>query len=180
MQNLGTRTLTTERLCLRKFTLDDADAMFEGWASHPEVTKNVGWKPHKNRQETYDILASWIKEYDDNYYNWAVECLDTHELIGNISVISLSEPHQNAEIGYFYGSKYWNRGYATEALKAVIKYLLEECGLHLVEAKHYSTNPASGRVMQKAGMIQEAVLKDRRYHAETDSFCDLVYYSKIR
>lgn len=45
----------------------------------------------------------------------------------------------------------------------VINYLLDECEVHIVEAKHHSTNPASGRVMEKAGMIKEAVLKDRRY-----------------
>lgn len=48
--------------------------------------------------------------------------------------------------------------------------------MHIVEAKHHSTNPASGRVMEKAGMIKDAVLKERRYDAETDSYCDLVCY----
>lgn len=65
---------------------------------------------------------------------------------------------------------------ATEALKAVIDYLLDECELHVVEEKHYSTNPASGRVMQKAGMIQEAVMVERHYEEKTNSYSDLICY----
>ena len=53
-----------------------------------------------------------------------------------------------AEVGYCFGSKYWGHGYATEALRAVIEYLLNEAGMYLVEARYISGNPASGRVMQ--------------------------------
>ena len=67
---------------------------------------------------------------------------------------------------------------ATEALKSILDYLLNTCEFHLVEAKHYSLNPASGKVMDKAGMIKEAVLKERRYDSETNTYCDLIYYFK--
>ena len=56
------------------------------------------------------------------------------------------------------------------------KFTLDECGLHVVEAKHYSSNPASGRVMQKAGMMQEAVMIERHYEEDTDSYSDLICY----
>lgn len=176
MNNLGTRRIETERLILRKFDISDAPGMFYGWASDENVTKYLSWSPHKNIEETTNIIENWINRYDANSYNWVVELKNTHELIGNISAISVSRKHQNCEIGYCYGSKYWNQGYATEALKAVIDYMLFACEMHVIEAKHHSINPASGRVMEKAGMIKEAILKERRYHAETDSYCDLVCY----
>lgn len=177
MKDLGTKTIETERLILRRFTPSDAPGMFHGWASDANVTKHLSWNPHQNIEETQTLIDHWIQRYDDYCYNWVVERKDTHELIGNISAISVSRRHHNCEIGYCYGSKYWNRGYATEALKAVINYMLDDCEMHVVEAKHHSTNPASGRVMEKAGMTKDAVLKERRYHAETDSYCDLVCYS---
>lgn len=176
MKDFGTRTIETERLILRRFTPADAEGMYLSWASDENVTKYVSWNAHKNPAETLALIQHWIREYDNNSYNWVVELKETHELIGNISAISVRRRHNNCEIGYCYGSKYWNQGYATEALTAVIDYLFNTCEMHIIEAKHHSTNPASGRVMEKAGMIQEAVLKERRYHAETDSYCDRVCY----
>lgn len=176
MNDLGTKRIETERLILRKFDISDVSEVFHGWVSDEKVTKYLSWNAHKNIQETTNIVENWINQYDSNSYNWVVELKHTHELIGNISVISISRKHQNCEIGYCYGSKHWNQGYATEALKTVIDYLLYDCEMHVVEAKHHSINPASGRVMEKAGMIKEAVLKERRYHPEMDSYCDLVCY----
>lgn len=177
MKDLGTKTLETDRLILRKFTFSDAEGMFHGWASDEKTTQYLSWSPHRNIEETQDLIVNWIGRYDDNCYNWVVELKNTHTLIGNISAISVSKRHHNCEIGYCYGSQYWNQGYATEALKAVIHYMLYDCEMHLVEAKHISLNPASGKVMENAGMIKDAVLRDRRYHAPTDTYCDLVCYS---
>lgn len=177
MKDIGTKTIETKRLILRRFTVSDVDGMYDGWASDEKVTKYVSWKAHRDKNETQAIIISWIHEYERNSYNWAVELKENQELIGNISAISVKRRHNNCEIGYCYGSKYWNQGYATEALKAVIDYMLDKCEMHVVEAKHHSTNPASGRVMEKAGMTKEAVLKERRYNKETNSYCDLVCYS---
>lgn len=180
MNDLGTRRLETDRLILRKFKITDAPEVFYSWTSDGNVTKYLSWSPHKDIEETTNIIENWINRYDSNIYNWVVELKNTHELIGNISAISVSRKHHNCEIGYCYGSKYWNQGYATEALKAVINYMLYDCEMHIVEAKHHSINPASGRVMEKAGMIKEAVLKERRYHAITNSYCDLICYSRSK
>lgn len=177
MQDLGTNRLETKRLILRRFELSDAQEVYNTWTSDPKVSRYVSWSPHKNVSETQALIQSWIERYDNNAYNWVVELKDSHTLIGNISAISVSRTHHNCEIGYCYGWKYWGEGYATEALCAVIDYLLQDCDFHLVEAKHQGTNPASGRVMEKAGMQKEAVLKERRYDARTDSYTDLVCYS---
>jgi ribosomal-protein-alanine N-acetyltransferase len=150
--------------------------MYSGWASDENVTKYVSWDAHRNKDETLKIITGWVKAYENNSYNWVVEIKETHELIGSISAISVSRKHHNCEIGYCYGSKYWNQGFATEALKAVINYMLNDCEMHVVEAKHYSTNPPSGRVMEKSGMIKEAVLKERRYNECINSYGDLVCY----
>lgn len=179
LNDIGTKTIETNRLLLRKFQISDAEQMFHNWTSDEKVSRYVSWSKHENIDETIGIVSGWIDAYKRNSYNWAVEWKETHELIGNISAISISRKHHNCEIGYCYGSKYWNNGFATEALKAVINYLKNECNFHVVEAKHYSTNPASGKVMQKAGMQKEAVLKDRWFDEETGQYCDLIcYYTK--
>ena len=81
------------------------------------------------------------------------------------------------ELGYCYGSKYWNKGYATEALQIVIKYLRETAKVEKISACHLSINPASGKVMKKGGMIYDATLKEYRIDKNTNKRVDLVYYS---
>lgn len=180
MKSAGTKTIHTDRLVLRKFTLSDVDAVYQNWTSDKKVAQYVNWETHKNVEETKGVVQHWVDEYEKGSYNWVVALADTGELIGSISVIRMSGKHRNCEIGYCYGSRYWNKGYATEALKAVVDYMLDACEMHIVEAKHNSLNPASGRVMEKAGMEKEAVLKERRYDAGTDTYCDLVCYCKRR
>ncbi len=180
MIETGTRIIKTERLILRKFTLADAEEVYHNWTSDEKVTSYVSWSTHKNVEETREVIQDWINKYENGSYNWVVELEQTGELIGSISVIHISRKHNNCEIGYCYGSKYWNQGYATEALKAVVDYMLNECGMHVVEARYHSLNPASGRVMEKAGMVREAVLKERRYDAVMDTYDDMICYCKIQ
>lgn len=180
MNDLGTITLESDRLILRRFRLDDAEDMYKNWATDPLCNRYLEWNLHKNVEETRDLISMWIKEYDDNSYNWIVELKNTHEVIGSITGVHIHKSDLNVEIGYCYGSKYWGNGYATEALKRVISFFLNDCHMHLVEAMHISGNPGSGRVMEKAGMQKEAVLKDRRINKYTKELNDLVIYSIIK
>ncbi len=177
MNDIGTKTIETDRLILRRFAVEDAEDIYHNWTSDAEVSKYVSWSQHRSVDETIDVVSKWIEGYKTNSYNWVVELKETHDLIGSISAIRVSRVHNNCEIGYCYGSKFWNKGYATEALKAVICYLKKECNFHIVEARHRSTNPASGKVMEKAGMQKEAVLKERRYDEKTGEYSDLICYS---
>ena len=177
---MNMKILETDRLILRKFKIDDYKEMFDNWASDEKVCKYVSFTPHKDYKETKEILNKWIKEYDMGNYNFAVELKDTKEIIGNIETVSISKKNNTCELGYCYGSKYWGCGYATEALRRVIEFLLIECDFHLVETKHKSSNPASGRVMEKAGMKKDGILRERRYNKETNMYDDLIVYSMTK
>lgn len=179
MNDLGTVRLETERLILRKFEISDAKGMYENWCTDKESCKFLSWEPHKSIRETKRLIRSWIRGYKHGSYCWIVEIKESGEVIGSISAVELRKKDGNCEIGYCYGSKYWNKGYATEALKAVIDFL-NDCGLHLVEARHISGNPASGRVMEKAGMTKEAVLRDRRINKSTGELNDAIAYSAVK
>ena len=172
----GTVLLKTNRLILRKFKEDDLDAFFTNWASNDNVTKYLSWPTHKDKSITKIILDSWLKDYQDGAYNWAIQLLENDELIGNISVVKDDYQNKTCEIGYCIGEAYWNKGYTTEALKKVIEYLFLE-GYEMIVAKHDINNLSSGRVMQKAGMI----FKERQLKCTINNQgladCD-VYYIK--
>lgn len=173
----NTKRLETNRLILRKFTIEDAEAMYRNWVTDPECCKFLPWNVHQNIDETKSIVQKWVNEYENGSYHWVVELKSNHEIIGSISVVRLHEEHKTAEIGYCYGSKFWNHGYATESLRRVLEYLLKECGFYLVECGHISGNPASGRVMQKVGMKKDAVLRERHINKATQERNDLIFYS---
>lgn len=180
MKLLGTRILETERLILRKFSMDDVDAMFNNYGRDLNVTKYLNWKTHETLEDSKESIKLFMSKYDDNLFHWAVLIKDSNELIGDIAVNRIDNRNNNCEVGYQFGSRYWGNGYATETLKVVLDYLLNDCEFYLVECRHTSSNVASGKVMEKAGMIKDAILPNRRYNKYTNKYEDLIVYSKIK
>jgi ribosomal-protein-alanine N-acetyltransferase len=89
-----------------------------------------------------------------------------------------SESNSSAEIGYSFSRSEWNRGFATEALHAVIDSAFSVLPLNRIEAQHDIRNPASGRVMEKCGMKKEGLLRQRiRNKGE---LVDVVLYAVLR
>ena len=85
----GTKKLDTNRLILRRFKIEDANDMYNNWASNPNVSKYVTWSPHKDVNDTKKLLEEWIKNYDEiDTYKWVVEIKDTKEIMGSIDVVS--------------------------------------------------------------------------------------------
>ena len=179
MNYIGTRKIETERLILRRFTVDDATAMYENWAKDPEVTKFLTWQPHENVDATRALLEDWIKHYEEgDTFNWAIQLKENGKVIGNISVVGLKEAAEAADIGYCMSRACWGRGIMPEALKAVMDYLFDKAGLNRVAACHDSNNPKSGRVMEKAGMKLEGTLRCAGHINQ--GICDEVWHSMIK
>ena len=158
MRHRGTIQLESERLLLRRYTPEDAGAMYDNWASDGEVTRYLTWSPHASREATRQLLSAWEKAYaGDDVYHWALEIKATGELIGDISVVRLDETILEAELGWCMGRRWWGRGLMPEAGREVLRFLFEEVGANRVSAKHDVENQKSGRVMQKLGMAFEGV-----------------------
>ena len=179
MNKAGTQRIETDRLILRRFRSEDAEDMYANWASDPEVTRFLTWPPHSSVDVTKALLADWIPRYEDGgYFNWAMEYKDTGEVIGNISVVRLIESIDAAEMGYCMSREYWGQELMPEALKAVMDYLFDVVGLNRVAACHDANNPKSGRVMEKAGMKPEGIL--RAAGKNNLGICDDVWHAMIR
>ena len=176
MKALGTQPIETERLILRRFVEDDAQAMFENWASRLDNLTYVTWDPHPDVEITRNSIRNWVASYPSpNYYKWAI-CLKEkpEQVIGDISIVEMDENDSSCEIGYVLGKKYWGHGMMTEALKAVLDFCFTQAGFQNVRARYASLNPASGRVMEKAGM---SYLKTITNGVERkDYVADLIYY----
>lgn len=156
MQHLGTITLETERLILRKYSLDDAENMFNNWASNPNVTKFMTWQPYSCIDDVKKYIRECVDSYSNNStYNWIIELKEIGQAIGSIGVVEIRENVSAAVIGYCIGERYWHKGVTTEAFKQVIKFLFKEVGVNRIEAYHDVNNPHSGGVMKKCGLTYE-------------------------
>ena len=159
MNHLGTKQIETERLILRPFVMQDADAMYRNWASDPEVTKFLSWPTYKSVDTAHEILEVWTNQYDDKtFYQWAIELKELGQPIGSISVVNHDDNVEMAEIGFCIGKNWWGQGIMTEAFQAVIDFLFGVVGVQRIEAGHDPNNPASGAVQRKCGLKYEGTL----------------------
>jgi ribosomal-protein-alanine N-acetyltransferase len=167
-------TLRTERLVLRPFSTADAPTVKElaGAREIASTTLNV---PHPYED---GMAETWIGTHAPGYdagelATFAVALQGGDDLIGAIGLTIVAE-HDRAELGYWIGVPYWNRGYAGEAAVEMLRFGFEELELNRIYAVHLVRNPASGRVMEKAGMRYEGTL--RQHVRKWDAFEDLAWY----
>ena len=165
----------TERLVLRSFKDGDEKAMFKNWTYDARASKWCRWTPHKSVEETKELLKIYTDKTKENYkYRFAITLKGVDEPIGCIDAVEISEDKKTATIGYVLSYDYWNKGYVTESLKAMIEFLFNN-GFEKVNAEHRIENVASGRVMQKSGMkfthFDKALLK-----FGSDELCDTAWY----
>lgn len=152
-------TFETARLRLRSPRLEDAAAMFDGWTSDPECTRYLIWRPHQSVHETVEFLQRALQGTEPELGRpWLIERRDTGRIIG---MIDLRLRDGVGDIGYVYRRDAWGHGFASEAARAVIDLGLAQPGVFRVWATCDVDNLASARVLEKAGMSREGLL--RRY-----------------
>ena len=157
----GTVTLETERLILRRFTVEDADVMFRNWASDPEVARYTTWEPHPDAAFTRTLLSMWVAGYAEaSVYNWCITLKESGEPIGSIGTVGMAEAHLSVEVGYCVSRAMWGKGVMPEALRAVMAFLFNEVQVNRIAAKHDIRNAKSGRVMEKCGMQYEGTMRE--------------------
>ena len=179
MNHVGTVTLTTDRLILRRFTVDDAEAVYNNWTSDSEISMYMRWQHHKNIEETEEKINDWLTRYaNKNFYQWAVTFKDNDEPIGAIGLFVVNESDMCGDFAYNISKKYWGRGVTSEAFKEVLKFGFEVVGFNRIESYHSINNPASGKVMQKAGMTLEGLARQK--YKSNAGFEDSCMYSILK
>lgn len=159
LKHSGTVTIESDRLILRRCKIEDAEHMFNNWLTDSDVLKFAPFKTYNTVAEAFARVNYVLNKYHENhYYEWIIELKSTGDVIGTISATDVDDRIGCCEIGYLLGKAWWNQGYATEALAILLDFLFYTVGFQRITARHDAGNPASGRVMQKAGMMVEAVM----------------------
>ena len=148
--------IETQRLILRKPTMDDAAAIFSRYASDPEVTRFLSWPAHTSIEMTREFLA-WSEA---EWQRWSagpylIEARDSGELLGSTGLHF--ETPETAITGYVLARDAWGHGYATEALEAMVT-LARNLHVHRLYALCHAAHDRSARVLEKCGFTREALL----------------------
>lgn len=143
--------LKTERLVIRPWTLDDVDDLYE-YASVDGVGQMAGWTPHKDKEESLNILKMFIEEKK------VLAITYNGKVIGSFGIEKYNEkdlPEFDSklgrEIGYVLSKDYWGRGLMPEAIMEVVKYLFEVEKLDFIVCGHFIENYQSQRAQEKCG-----------------------------
>ena len=157
MQTDG-KVLFTPRLILRPFEEKDVDSYY-AIMSDDDTTKYLRTNPYESAEQAQAWIARCREEGDGLRFCRAIELKETGEFIGDVRV-KINQKDNSGEIGFTVCKEYWGKGIASEAVREVITFLMEECGINRIAAAHAVKNPASGGVLRKAGMQYEGMARE--------------------
>lgn len=157
----GQPVLATDRLLLRPFTLADAPEV-QRLAGDYEVASRALDIPYPYPDGAAEVwIATLAPGFEQGVHVvYAATRAGEPGLVGAVGLVEIDHTHGRAELGFWVAKSCWGRGYATEAARAMIEYGFSTLGLHRIYATHFSRNTASGRVMEKCGMVHEAHLRE--------------------
>jgi [ribosomal protein S5]-alanine N-acetyltransferase len=150
-------TFETARLHLRPPVMDDAPIIFTTWARDPEVSRYVTWPPHRSVDDTRGFLRYCADGWASNGpFNWAILLRESNDLVGTIE---LRPQSHRVELGYVLARACWGRGLMSEVVRVLVDWALDQSDVHRVWAVCDVENSASARVLEKAGMEREGMLR---------------------
>ncbi len=172
-------SLETERLRLRPFLAEDAEAV-QRLAGAREIADTALAIPHPY---SLDSAKAWIAGQVFSFQqstslHFAIELQETGELIGAIELTQIDPEPAQAELRFWVGKAWWGQGYASEAAREIIRYGFESLALNRIYAHFLSRSPRSGQLLRRLRMKKEGVLRQRA--RKWDTFEDVVLYAIVR
>jgi ribosomal-protein-alanine N-acetyltransferase len=150
-------TFKLERIRLRRPALSDAEAIFE-YGSDPEVARYADWPARTNVDQVVQSLSGRAAQWESGEeFSWVITLREDDRAIGGVTCHVQPD---SAEIGFLLNRRYWGQGLATEAARAVMEWLLSIPSIHEIWATCDTENLASRRVLEKLGLIRQAVLRN--------------------
>ena len=153
----GTAELWTDNLILRRYRTEDAEALYEKLGTDPDMARYSGWNPYATLELAQETVRRFMESYEEAHaYSWVMDVDGL--VVGTIGAYDYAE--DQIEVGFSVARAWRGRGFATEALRKVLKYLTENEGISCVTAWCAGENAASRSVMEKAGMHRVRTEKD--------------------
>jgi ribosomal-protein-alanine N-acetyltransferase len=171
-------TLYTDRLILRRITVEDRQDFFE-IRSNKELMTALDKEPFQNLDELTSFLQKIDNGLDSNTdIAWAVCLKEDNKMIGHVGYHRIDFVNHRAEIGYALLPKFQNRGLGSEALQAILNIAFNQFNFHSIEADVNPANSPSIKLITKMGFIKEAHFRENYFFRNT--FLDSAIYSLLK
>jgi RimJ/RimL family protein N-acetyltransferase len=172
-------TFDTPRLHLRPPVIEDAEALFAAYTHDPEVTRYLTWRPDQSVEDTRGFVRGCVAGCEKgSVLSWIIVRRQDEQLLGMVTMrISLFK----ADLGYVLARPFWGQGYMTEAVRTLVDWAIAQPEIYRVWATCDVESIASVRVLEKAGMQREGLLRRWIVHPNvSDEPCDSWCYSKVK
>jgi len=171
--------MDTERLILRKPKLEDSIHVFEGWAQDADVTRFLTWHPYQRVEQVAEFIRRCIVDWEKGWrFPFILSIKENRKVAGMID--PRVEGHRLG-IGYALARPHWGKGYMTEATRAIIDWAFQQKDIYRVYAVTDVENTGSQRVLEKAGMNREGLLRRYIVHPNiSDEPRDCYMYAIVR
>lgn len=140
---------------------EDVEDIFKIY-SDPEVAKYDWYKPIVTKENALSIINRYGREFQDKVeITWGVARKNDNKIIGYCCLGSFNDGSRRSEIGYGFNRNEWNKGYATEAIKVLVKFGFDSMNFNRIEATVTLGNDASVKALKKANFLQEGIVRER-------------------
>lgn len=170
--------LEGRRVTLRLPRMSDAQDVFT-YARDPEVARYVLWDAHQALGDSREAIRGMMRRNRGGLPGmFVIELKAEGRVVGTIGFQAVDMENRRAEVGYSLARRLWGHGLAAEALKLLCGYAFDTLGMERLEGRHDSRNPASGRVLEKAGFTREGV--EKRSVILKGERADMVWYALLK
>ncbi len=144
--------ITTERLILRPWDIEDAEELYE-MAKNENIGFNTGFPTHMNIEDSRSVIENVLSKPE----TFAIVLREENKVIGSLGIIQydnssgITRDDKEVEIGFWIGEEYWGNGYVPEACKEIIRYCFEQLTADIIWCSHFADNKNSARVKEKLG-----------------------------
>ncbi len=169
------------RILIRQLREEDLEH-FYNYRSDPEVCRYQNFMAH-SREEVQSFIEVQKDRPLGHIGDWlqiAIEHKKEERLIGDCAILFKKEEPRMVEVGYTIAPEYQRNGYATEALRLLMKTIFKEHKVHKVLAYVDVRNPSSARVLEKLGFKQEGRFRQHFYDKETDTWVDEIQFAYLK
>lgn len=165
----------TSRLILRKFSLKDENDVFEILSDEDTTMSDSGTHAFKSKDESFKKLLDVFQQQ----LRYSIVLKDSNKVIGQINLTEADRAVETYEIGFLVNKDYRRKGYAYEAVSALIDEYFRSNKAEMFIAGHFPFNIQSERLLTKLQFIKEGIMKNAYYHGD-DEIMDLIRYYRTK
>ena len=171
-------TFITTRLTLRPLTLHDATAVF-AMMSDAETMRFWDWPAFKDEDTVREIVGAQVGDMETGTARyWAVALSPDAPAVGSVDLSEIDRHHRRAEVGFLFNRQHWRRGYAREAMQAVVAHAFKDLSLERLWARFHTGNTGSQKLLESLGFVREGTLKGHVLREGLRRDCEI--YGRMR